>query len=143
VKIAKLPYIKKSYLEKKWKHGFCKIKGLKNINDISGYLTKQINKISIYVTKNIKDIQFKGLRRFYCSNSVIKPEKFYNKEADKLVNFCLNRKYKLVDEKEFKVDFIGYIKYKSFLIKKGISLGDIDWAVYGYDNKPTSQYYEK
>lgn len=133
--ICSLPYVNKEELEKLWGHGFCKIQYVKNRFTISTYLTKQVKKLLYYLSKNIKDVTYKGYRRYYCSNSVAKPEKFYNKDADKLVSFCLNRKHEFVEQREYHIEFIGYVTYRAYYIKKKVTLRDMDWAAYGYDNK--------
>lgn len=135
--LAEIPYLNKEELEKIWSYGYCHISNIKKKHQTAEYITKelvkQMKKITYYVSKNIKKVEYKGLRRYYCSNSVQKPEIFYGKEAERLVKYCSKFEPKLIEEKEFYVDFVGYVKYRAYKLSKRIKAKDIDRVVYFYN----------
>jgi len=128
--IADLPILGLQWLEKTWGYGRTQIRAWQNKRDIDSYhyLTKSLTR---YVSKTFKNHEFKGLRRFYASNNLIKPQVYYGQESVTLNNHCDNLGMVPIDDYEFSIPYQGYVRYRSFRVKKHITLGDQD-LIMGY-----------
>lgn len=72
--VCNLPYISKDNFHKLWVYGFSGIGAVGNINKRFHYLAK-------YLTKGFIDPDFFRLRRYYVSNSCIRPTSYYEQAS--------------------------------------------------------------
>jgi hypothetical protein len=100
--LAEIPYLNKEELEDLWGHGYCSIEKVRSPHVSARYVSKElIKQLSDYLNKDIKSSAGMGLRRYYCSNSVLRPDKFYGHDAVRLVKYCLKQPIQLLEEHEF------------------------------------------
>ena len=128
--IADLPYLDGKWLDKTWGYGRTKIQAWISNRDSDSYhyITKELTK---YVSKTYINHEFRGFRRFYASNSLVKPEKYYGEEAITLNKHCEHLGMKPIDDYELFIPYQGYVRYRSYRVRKHITLNDQD-LIMGY-----------
>jgi len=72
--ICNLPYMPKDDFHSLWSYGFSSIRAMGNLQKAYKYLSK-------YITKGFMNPDFYRLRRYYVSNSCVRPTAFYEEAA--------------------------------------------------------------
>lgn len=110
-----LPYIKNELIEKKWGHGFIKIKSIDEVTNVGAYICK-------YMTKDSIDDRLKGKKCYTSSKELCKPEEIrYLKESEKgkeVVKLGGFTSHSMTFEVEYQSDYYGSIKYRQYIMKK-------------------------
>jgi hypothetical protein len=131
--LADIPYLDKLILDKIWPYGFCTISAVKRTGSAGQYMAKEfIKQLASYVSKDIKEGSTKGFRRYYCSNSVLRPDVFYSTDARRLVIYCFSKHPVLLEQKEYLIEFQGYCTYTSYRLDLALLPAEIDKYVYFY-----------
>ncbi len=76
-----------------WKHGFIKVKHIKEAKGVSAYLTK-------YLTKDLIDARFSSKKKYFCSRNIKRPYPIHDMErAQEVINNIS------IFEKDYKSDY--------------------------------------
>lgn len=127
-----IPYIRHDDMAKIWGYGE-QVKVVKADNKSKNYMVKEfVKQMTSYMCKTVKYRQDKGSRRYYCSNSVTRPETFYGNDAVKITDYCKNYVLEKIEEREYYVDFVGYVVYRAYKLRKRITPQIMDRVVYYY-----------
>jgi len=107
--LCNLRYVESKLIEKKWKHGFIKIKRISNIKNVGSYVCK-------YLQKEMFDKRMFGKKKYFRSQNLEKPVEFIGNNAS---FFMENGKDKmtLIREKEFENEHRGKVLYRLYNYK--------------------------
>jgi len=108
--LCNLNYVPKDLFKKYWSYGYSSISAIGELNKSLFYLTK-------YITKNSQSDEFKGRRRFYASNNIIRPIAIYGEPARLIVEKLYLRKP--VYSYSIKSEWLGEICYRGYLVPYG------------------------
>ena len=109
--ICKFPYINKRIIADKWRHGFIKIKRLKKINNIGGYISK-------YVSKDTDNMKLFNKKKFFHSKDLYMPLEIINEWQfnNHYENFDIENRVPIF-EKTIESKYRGNIKIRQFIIE--------------------------
>jgi hypothetical protein len=131
--LADIGYIDYRLLNKLWPYGMTDIHVVVNPGPTGDYMSKEFTKqLSSYVSKEIKAGLTKGFRRYYCSNSVVRPDVFYGAEARRLLSLAVTKNPILIETREFLIEYQGYCVYNSYRLSSSLKNTEIDKFVYYY-----------
>lgn len=109
--ICNLPYVNKKLIAKKWRHGFIKIKRIKRINNMGGYISK-------YVSKDSDNMKLFNKKKFFHSKDLYMPLEIINEWQfnNYYNNFDIENRDP-VFEKTIESEYRGKIKIKQYIIE--------------------------
>ena len=110
------PYIDSSVLARLWGHGFVKINRIDNVDNIGAYITK-------YMTKDALDERLAGVKCYFMSHNLKKPEQTTDEDTISAVLENLNVK-RVACSCSFDSDYYGEIHYTQFVLNAPLSLAD-------------------
>ncbi len=112
--LCDIPYIPQQYLQEIWGQGFVYINAISHVDNIGAYIVK-------YMTKDNTDERLQGLKAYFFSRNLKRPEEIVNhnqKDFAKLENMLIE-KYDLknqepVYESVYDTDILGSCEYQQF-----------------------------
>ena len=110
------PYIDNAVLARLWGHGFVKINRIDNVENIGAYITK-------YMTKDALDERLAGVKCYFMSHNLKKPEETTDEETISAVLDALDVK-RVACSCSFESDYYGEIRYTQFVLNAPLSLAD-------------------
>ena len=109
--ICNLPYVNKKLIAKKWRHGFIKIKRIKRINNMGGYISK-------YVSKDSDNMKLFNKKKFFHSKDLYMPLEIINEwQFNNYYNSFDIENRDPVFEKTIESEYRGKIKIKQYIIE--------------------------
>lgn len=114
--LLNVPYIPHDKLAELWGHGFVKVNRIDNVDNIGAYLTK-------YMTKDCLDERLNGVKCYFMSYNLKKPEQTTNDELiDEVLSACDVER--VACSSKFDTDYFGEVHYTQFIMKERISLAE-------------------
>ena len=110
------PYIDSTVLFRLWGQGFVKINRIDNVDNIGAYITK-------YMTKDTLDERLAGVKCYFMSHNLKKPEETTDEETISAVLDALDVK-RVACSCSFDSDYYGEIRYTQFVLNAPLSLAD-------------------
>ena len=110
------PYIDSNVLARLWGNGFVKINRIDNVDNIGAYITK-------YMTKDALDERLAGVKCYFMSHNLKKPEQTTDEETISAVLETLDVK-RVACSCSFESDYYGEIRYTQFVLNAPLSLAD-------------------
>jgi len=116
--LSNIPYIPSGELQELWGNGFVYINAISHVDNIGAYIVK-------YMTKDNTDERLQGLKAYFFSRNLRRPEEIINhnlKEFDKIENRIF-KKYDLknqepVYESCFDTEVLGSCNYQQFNLNR-------------------------
>ena len=109
-------YIDNAVLARLWGHGFVRINRIDNVDNIGAYITK-------YMTKDTLDERLAGVKCYFMSHNLKKPEETTDEETISAVLDALDVK-RVACSCSFDSDYYGEIRYTQFVLNAPLSLAD-------------------
>lgn len=110
------PYIDNAVLARLWRHGFVRINRIDNVDNIGAYITR-------YMTKDTLDERLAGVKCYFTSHNLKKPEETTDEETISAVLETLDVK-RVACSCSFDSDYYGEIRYTQFVLNAPLSLTD-------------------
>jgi len=92
-----------------WKNGFVKVKDVTTVDNMGAYFCK-------YLSKDMFDERMFNKKKFFCSQSLKKPEELTGWKAKRLYEHYLPD-MKMTFEKTFENEFAGTVEYEAYVLK--------------------------
>lgn len=116
--LSDIPYIPQKELQELWGNGFVYINAINHVDNIGAYIIK-------YMTKDNTDERLQGLKAYFYSRNLKRPEEIVNhnlKEFDKIEKKILD-KYNLLNQKpvyesNFDTEIMGSCTYRQYNLKR-------------------------
>lgn len=115
--IMDCPYIPQKKIAELWGHGFVKINRIDNIDNVGAYLTK-------YMTKDLDDERLAGVKCYFRSYNLKKPEVTTNYELIDEVLATVDVK-RVACSYSFQTDYFGQVSYVQLVFEERITLMEI------------------
>ena len=115
--IMDCPYIPQKRIAELWGHGFVKINRIDNIDNVGAYLAK-------YMTKDLDDGRLVGVKCYFRSYNLKKPEETTNEELiEEVLSICDVER--VAYSNKFDTDYFGEVCYTQLILKERINLAEI------------------
>lgn len=109
-----LPWFDSNLLAEIWNQGFIKIKDISEVDNVGAYMTK-------YMSKDALDKRLDGRKRYFSSRKLVRPVMDKNHERMSKLDQILSP-YSEKFKTEFKSEYLGLVKYKSFNLSENLLL---------------------
>ena len=123
------PYIPHGKLAELWGHGFVKVNRIDNVDNIGAYITK-------YMTKDSLDERLNGVKCYFMSYNLKKPEQTTNEELiDEVLSACTVKR--VACSSKFDTEYFGEVRYTQLIMKERISLAELRKQIPLQSNSPS------
>ena len=127
--LLNVPYIPHDKLAELWGHGFVKVNRIDNVDNIGAYITK-------YMTKDNMDERLNGVKCYFRSYNLKKPEQTTNEELiDEVLSTCDVERVAYTSN--FDTEYFGEVRYTQLVMNERISLAEIRRQLQSQSNSPS------